>query len=77
MIRVKVEGKNIADIWKLRCVHQVNKSREGHVTYKVAYKKCEKTGKFIYLYACRGDEIEVENEDAETGYVIEECRFRL
>lgn len=32
MIHIKVEGKNIADIWKLRCVHQVNKSREGYVT---------------------------------------------
>lgn len=75
MIRIKVEGKNIADIWKLRCVHQISKSREGHVTYKVAYKKFEKTGKFVYLYASRGDEIEVESEDAETGYVIEELPF--
>ena len=37
MITVKVEGRNIADLWNLACVHQLTKNnKEGSPCVKVA-----------------------------------------
>lgn len=74
MIRIKVEGKNIADIWKLRCVRHIEKCDNGDVIVSVRSKK-RANGRYILMLATNGDEIEVESEDADTGYVIEELPF--
>ena len=73
MIRVKVEGKNIADLWSLACVHAIIKNdKQGNPCVKVAYKKRAESGMFIYLYAYIDDEIEVESQQSEIGRVIED-----
>lgn len=76
MIRVKVEGKNIADLWSLACVHAIIKNdKQGNPCVKVAYKKRAESGMFIYLYAYTDDEIEVESQQSEIGRVIEDLPF--
>lgn len=76
MIRLKVEGKNIGDLWQLKCVKEIAKNdREGNLRVKVAYKKRAEEGMFAYVYAYTGDEIEVESQQSEIGRVIEDLPF--
>ena len=72
MITIKVEGKNIADLWKLKCVHQITKNdREGnHIFIKVAYKRRKEPWMYNYQYAYNGDIIQVESEQSEIGKVF-------
>lgn len=74
MIRIKVEGKNIADIWKLACVSKIRKCNGGGIVVYVRRKK-KSRGLYVLVIANNGDEIEVESEDAETGLVLEELPF--
>ena len=39
MIRIKIEEKNIADIWSLACVRWIEKMGEGRVVVGISYKK--------------------------------------
>lgn len=68
MIRIKVEGKNIADIWKLECVDAIYKNK-GMTKVAVRIKmngNCE----YDHLNAYPGDEIEVETEYSPTAVNI-------
>lgn len=67
MIRIKIEGKNIADIWKLACVVAITKI-EDNISIKVRYKKSKKGG-YYYLYANIGDYIVVRSEKSKFGDV--------
>lgn len=67
MIRIKIEEKNIADIWSLTCVRWIEKMGEGRVVVGISYKK-EKPR--YYMYAYIGDTIEVERAQSEIGRVI-------
>lgn len=64
MIRIKIEGKNIADIWSLACVKTITKAPDGNMI--VAVK--DKTRSYFGLI---GDIIEVESEQSKTGKIIE------
>lgn len=76
MIRIKVEGKNIADIWKLACVMTISKCTDGTGNFLVGVRHKKKAnGRYSLMFAINGDEIEVKSEDAKTGYVIEELPF--
>lgn len=76
MIRVKVEGKNIADLWSLACVHAIIKNdKQGNPCVKVANKKRKESGMFEYVYAYTDDEIEIESQQSEIGRVIEDLPF--
>ena len=76
MITVKVEGKNIADLWALACVHAIiKKDKQGNPCVKVACKKHEEDGKFEHVYAYKGDEIEVESQQSEIGRLVEDLPF--
>ena len=74
MIRIKVEGNNIADLWRLACVMQICKCTDGNFLVSVRRKK-RANGRYLLMFATNGMEIEVENEDSETGYVLEELPF--
>ena len=63
MIRIKIEGKNIADLWSLACVRTIGKTPEGNMI--VAVK--DKTRSYFGLI---GDTIEVESEQSEEGKII-------
>ena len=65
MIRIKIEGKNIADIWSLACVRTITKTPEGNMI--VAVK--DKTRSYFGLI---GDIIEVESEQSKTGKIIDQ-----
>lgn len=67
MIRIKIEGKNIADIWRLACVVEITKL-EDNIAVKVRYKKSKKGG-YYYLYANIGDYIEARSEKSKFGDV--------
>ena len=67
MIRIKIEGKNIADLWNLACVRMIEKLGEGRMTVGISYKK-EKPRCCIYAYI--GDTIETESEQSKTGKII-------
>ena len=69
MIRIKIEGKNIADIWKLECVRFIEKQRNGSIVVGIAYAKDIPWSYCIYAYT--GDTIEVESEQAETGKILD------
>lgn len=74
MIRIKVEGNNIADLWRLACVMQICKYTDGNFIVGVRRKK-RANGRYSLMFATNGDEIEVESEDSETGYVQEGLPF--
>ena len=65
MIRIKIEGKNIADIWSLACVRTITKTPGGNMI--VAVK--DKTRSYFGLI---GDIIEVESEQSKTGKIIDQ-----
>lgn len=65
MIRIKIEGKNIADLWSLVCVRTIAKTPEGNII--VAVK--DKTRSYFGLI---GDTIEVESEQSEEGKIIDQ-----
>lgn len=69
MIRIKIEGKNIADLWRLECVRFIEKQKNGNTVVGIAYSK-EKPWSYC-MYAYTGDTIVVESEQAETGKIIE------
>lgn len=69
MIRIKIEGKNIADLWQLECVRFIEKQRDGSIVVGIAYAKDNPWSYCMYAYT--GDTIVVESEQAETGKIIE------
>lgn len=71
MITITVEGKNVSDLWKLKCVHEITKNdREGNPRVKVAYERRNEPRMYHYMYAYNGDEIQVESEQSEIGKVF-------
>ena len=68
MIRIKIEGKNIADLWNLACVTTIAKTPEGNIF--VAVKHTNEKGKTCSYYGIIGDTIETENEQSESGKII-------
>lgn len=70
MIRIKIEGKNIADLWRLKCVKSLRKLPKDNVAVRVETK----TGYAVPVNAFIGDEIEVESEQSETGMIIRQKR---
>ena len=66
MIRIKIEGKNIADLWRLACVKSLRKLPKDNVAVRVETK----TSFALPVNAFIGDEIEVESEQSETGRII-------
>lgn len=68
MICIKIEGKNIADIWRLACVRFIEKQRNGSIVVGIAYTKEKPWSCCMYAYT--GDTISVESEQAETGKII-------
>ena len=76
MIRVKVEGKNIADLWALACVHAIiKKDKQGNPCVKVACKKRKEAGMYEYDHAHVGDDIEIESQQSEIGRLVEDLSF--
>ena len=67
MIRIKIEGKNIADIWSLACVRTIAKTPEGNMIVAVKGKTCS-------YFGLIGDTIEVECEQTKSGNLIEQSR---
>lgn len=70
MIRIKIEGKNIADLWSLACVRFIEKQRDGSIVVGIAYSK--ETPWSYCMYAYTGDTIEVESEQSKTGKIIDQ-----
>ena len=68
MIRIKIEGKNIADIWSLACVRTIAKTPDANIF--VAVKHTNDKGKACSYYGLIGDTIEVESEKSENGKII-------
>ena len=66
MIRIKIEGKNITDLWKFKCVKSLRKLPKDNVAVRVEIK----TSFAFPVNAFIGDEIEVESENSETGRII-------
>ena len=69
MIRIKIEGKNIADIWSLACVRTIAKTPKSNIEVAVTTKwnGCDYN---VISYAWIGDIIEVESEQSEVGRII-------
>lgn len=63
MIRIKIEGKNIGDLWSLACVRTIAKTPDGNMIVAVQ----DKTRSYFGLI---GDTIEVESEQLEEGKII-------
>ena len=68
MIRIKIEGKNIADLWSLACVRTIAKTPEGDIYVTVT--QTDNIGKTYSNSGIIGDTIETESEKSETGKVI-------
>lgn len=68
MIRIKIEGKNIADLWKLECVKAIMKTPDGYIY--VTISQTNKIGKLFDNSGLTGDTIEVESEQSESGKII-------
>lgn len=73
MIRIKIEGKNVADLFRLECVDAIHK-RGGDII-SVSVKELGGDGEFIYEHAFNDDEIQIESESAPTGTVIKQYPF--
>lgn len=56
MIRIKIEGKNIADLWSLACVRAITKAPDDSIDVMIRHKDC--VGKTYSLYGLIGDIIE-------------------
>lgn len=67
MIRIKIEGKNIADLWSLACVRVITKAPDGNMIVAVKGKTCS-------YFGLIGDTIEVESEQSKLGILIEQDR---
>lgn len=69
MIRIKIEGKNIADLWRLECVRNVQKMPDNDIVVSVRTVLC-RGGEAITAPAYIGNKIEVESEQSEIGRII-------
>lgn len=73
MITIKVEGNNVADLWKLKCVDAIYKNCN---TLKVSVKtRLNENFLYDHKFAYTGDEITIESEQSETGSVIPDYPF--
>lgn len=68
MIRIKIEGKNIADLWNLACVTTIAKTPDGNIF--VSVKHTNEKGKTCSYFGIIGDTIETESEQSESGKII-------
>lgn len=68
MIRIKIEGKNIADLWNLACVRAITKAPEGNLEVEVSHTN--NVGITYPFYGMIGDTIETESEQSKTGKII-------
>lgn len=68
MIRIKIEGKNIADIWSLACVRTIAKTPEGDIYVTVT--QTDNIGETYSNSGIIGDTIEVESEKSKIGRII-------
>ena len=69
MIRIKIEGKNIADLWRLECVRNVQKMPDNDIVVSVRTVLC-RGGEAVTVPAYIGNKIEVESIQSEIGRVI-------
>lgn len=74
MIRIKVEGKNVADLFRLECVDAIQKQGGGIICVSVRKERGE-DGEYIHKHACNDDEIQYESESAPIGTVIPNLPF--
>ena len=70
MIRIKIEGKNIADLWSLACVRTIAKTPKSNIEVAVR-TKWNGCGYNVISCAYIGDTIETESEQSEHGRIIE------
>ena len=70
MIRIKIEGNNIADLWTLKCVTFIEKQK---ITGRIAVGVVQ-IPDLPLQYGYTGDEIQVESEQSETGRIIYRAR---
>lgn len=68
MIRIKIEGKNIADLWNLACVTAITKALEGNFEVEVSHR--DNVGIIYPVYGMIGDTIETESAQSEFGKII-------
>lgn len=68
MIRIKIEGKNIADLWRLACVRAIKKAPDGDIYVMVAHTN--NIGETYNYHGLNGDIIETESEQSESGKII-------
>ena len=68
MIHIKIEGKNIADIWSLACVRTIAKTPEGDIYVTVT--QTNNIGETYSNSGIIGDTIETESEKSKIGRII-------
>ena len=68
MIRIKIEGKNIADIWSRACVRTIAKTPEGDIYVTVT--QTDNIGETYSNSGIIGDTIETESEKSKIGRII-------
>ena len=64
-ISIKVEGKNVADIWSLKCVTEIRRFVTGSIRIQVRTRGL--AAQTFYDYAQIGDTIEVDSEESESA----------
>lgn len=69
MKRIKIDSKNIADLWRLECVRNVQKMPNNNIKVSVR-TVVSKEGRVVQIFGYIGDTIEVESEQSETGKII-------
>lgn len=68
MIRIKIEGKNIADIWSLACVRTIAKTPDGDIYVTVT--QTDNIGETYSNSGIIGNTIETESEKSIIGRII-------
>ena len=69
MKRIKIDSKNIADLWRLECVRNVQKMPNNNIKVSVR-TVVSKEGRVVQIFGYIGDTIEVEDEQSETSKII-------
>ena len=69
MKRIKIDSKNIADLWRLECVRNVQKMPNNNIKVSVR-TVVSKEGRVVQIFGYISDTIEVESEQSETCKII-------